>query len=341
MQNKQGFFENKVLCPYPPLNILPGAKLSKALKNFINPSSVRWAQDVASKFVQENKIEGYLYLSVDPRDYLTLSENNENWISCHSLDGDYRTGDLNYMVDNTTVVAYLCDSKDSKLRCTPLGMSWNSKKWRMLIHTDLHRVIYYNKQYPFESKKLLTYASEFLTSKLSDVFTSPVDYGFKLVQGQFENGLLPYNQINAGGRTFDMRDIIDVSTNSGFCDLIYSSVYSPVVAVNRELLNSYIDTHCCGTDKGLMKEFSDFKDLFGLKIGKYPICPVCGEHYVTREDKYLCNDCIAEYDADEDFFLKCNCCGGRVYDDEIYWFNEEPYCKHCYNELMRELEEEE
>ena len=144
--NEKGFFDNRVLLPYPSFNIPLGSKLSKSFKKFIDDSdTVRLAQDTASRFIQENKIEGYLYLSIHPLDFLTISENNEEWSSCHSLDGDYRTGNLSYMVDQTTIVAYLADDKMEHLRCLPSGMTWNSKKWRMFIHTDgIHNIYYDN-----------------------------------------------------------------------------------------------------------------------------------------------------------------------------------------------------
>ena len=57
--NKGGFFDNRVLLPYPSFNIPLGSKLSKSFKRFINSQEiVRWAQDTASRYMQENKIEG-------------------------------------------------------------------------------------------------------------------------------------------------------------------------------------------------------------------------------------------------------------------------------------------
>lgn len=78
--NKAGLFENKVVCPYPSKGIGLGAKLSKAIRKFIpDEDNVKWIQSTISRLVQTNKVEGYLYLSVDPRDFLLLSENNTNW----------------------------------------------------------------------------------------------------------------------------------------------------------------------------------------------------------------------------------------------------------------------
>lgn len=345
--NKDGFFDNKVVLPYPSKHISAGSKILRSFKHFIHaPEVTRWAQDVASRYIQENKIEGYLYLSVDPRDFLTLSENNANWSSCHSLDGDYRAGNLSYMTDNTTIVAYLASDKQEHLKCLPQGETWNNKKWRMLVHTDLENCIYYNRQYPYDCSSLMQAIHDMITERLPNIkFTEPKDYGYKAVtMPKSGQGLLPYNQINAGGRSFDMRDVIDASNYQGYCDLISSSSYTPIVAVNSDKLEDYQFVFA-RYDASFIEELGGFRKVFRTKIGDKVPCPCCGENIVTREDKFLCDECIATKDADEDFFLTCNSCYHRIYDEDVVEFvNELPYCSSCYEAMLKEdemiLEEE-
>lgn len=83
--------------------------------------------------IQEDKVTGILCLSIHPLDYLSLSENTYNWRSCHALDGEYRAGNLSYMMDNTTVVCYLKGEDEAELPHFPAEVKWNSKKWRMLL----------------------------------------------------------------------------------------------------------------------------------------------------------------------------------------------------------------
>ncbi len=337
--NTDGFFENKVVLPYPSHHIPQGAKILKSFKKFLsNQTTIRWAQDTASRFIQENKIEGYLYLSVDPRDYLTLSENDSNWYSCQSLDGDYRAGDLSYMVDNTTLVAYLSSGK-KHFNCLPQDTEWFDKKWRMLVHTNQDTCVYYNRQYPYSSDDLLEATNRMMRKLLSIDLTAPTDYGFKTVMGQFgKNRVMTYNQINAGGRTYDMRDIVDTNDYLGYCDLVSSSTYAPIVAVNFDMLADYANMVCFSNDK--QEEDKVFKKIFGIKVGEKVICPVCGEEYLNREDKLLCDDCIAENDADADFFLTCRSCYRRIY-DEVYFENAEPFCECCHHAMQEELMAEE
>lgn len=339
--NTDGFFENKVVLPYPTYHIQQGAKILKSFKKFLpNQEVTRWAQDTASRFIQENKIEGYLYLSVDPRDFLTLSENNSNWWSCQSLDGDYRAGNLSYMVDNTTIVAYLANEK-KHFNCLPQNSEWFDKKWRMLIHTNRFSCVYYNRQYPYNSKELLDATYQMIIKLFYGInFMAPMDYGFKTVIGQIDKRMLSYNQINAGGRTYDMRDIIDTSDYLGYCDLVSSSSYAPIVSVDVSMIEEYLNTIYSSDNK--QEEDELFKRIFGIKVGAKVVCPVCGKGYLNRDNKLLCDSCIAEKDADVDFFLTCHSCYRRIYDeDEIYFEGTEPFCGCCHRAMTQELKEEE
>lgn len=339
--NTDGFFENKVVLPYPTYHIQQGAKILKSFKKFLpNQEVTRWAQDTASRFIQENKIEGYLYLSVDPRDFLTLSENNSNWWSCQSLDGDYRAGNLSYMVDDTTIVAYLASEK-KHFNCLPQNSEWFDKKWRMLIHTNRFSCVYYNRQYPYNSKELLDATYQMIIKLFYGTnFMAPMDYGFKTVIGQIDKRMLSYNQINAGGRTYDMRDIIDTSDYLGYCDLVSSSSYAPIVSVDLSMIEEYLNTIYSSDNK--QKEDELFKRTFCIKVGAKVVCPVCGKGYLNQDNRLLCDSCIAEKDADEDFFLTCHSCYHRIYDnDEIYFEGAEPYCGCCHRAMIQELKEEE
>lgn len=328
--NKDGFFDNKVILPFPSKNIRTGAKILKSFRKFIaDEETIRWAQDTASKFIQENKVEGYLYLSVDPRDFLTLSENNENWWSCHSLDGDYRAGNLSYMVDDTTVIAYLADDKEEHLKCMPDWMEWNSKKWRMLIHTDMKSVVYYNRQYPYSSDGLLEEVYSTLLELLPFNFLPP-----KFISIDSKKICLS-NQLTVGSRVFDSRDIIDTSDYIGYSDLVSSNLYSPIASIK---LKDWMNLR----DQLLTKDQEEtmFKRVFGIKVGEKVICPDCGEEYLERHNSFLCPSCIADRDADEDFYFACSSCGRRLYTEEdVFHLKEECLCKACYKTAIKEGED--
>ena len=155
----------------PIYSVNKGTKFSRALKNFFDlrgedkdeqEMRLKGLQDLYSTFRQKfsSKSKGKLFLSIHPLDYITISDNNHNWSSCHNFyDGDYRIGNLNYMADKTTLVAYFCtdDKFDEDLYILP-NTKWNSKRWRVLVHLqeiDGKLVIIYNRQYPFKSDVLI------------------------------------------------------------------------------------------------------------------------------------------------------------------------------------------
>lgn len=235
------------------------------------------------------------------------------------------------MVDNTTLIAHLAPLELRHYNCLPQDMRWTNKKWRMLVHTNTTKCIYYNRQYPYFSEDLLSATHKMLTDFLPIAFAEPQDYGFKAVVGPFGERVLNYNQLNAGGRTYDLRDLVDASDYTGYCDLIHSNSYSPIVSINSDLQGDYITKYICNNKQ---EEDKFTKNLFGIKVGEKAICPVCGDGYIARNDKLLCDDCIAENDADVDFFLTCRDCGRRIYDNEPVFFDENnvAYCGYCYEE---------
>ena len=96
---ENNFFENLTfedyIVPSSGKIIKKGTKIIKAFKFFEKDKIVLDdLQTQASMLIQDDKVEGYLSFSVHPLDYLSSSENNYNWLSCHSIDGEYRAGNL-------------------------------------------------------------------------------------------------------------------------------------------------------------------------------------------------------------------------------------------------------
>lgn len=74
---------------------------------------------------------GKAVCSIDPIDYLTMSCNSSGWQSCHRINGgEFASGTISYMVDNSTVISYLASSKDTVLND---GTSFANKTWRQIV----------------------------------------------------------------------------------------------------------------------------------------------------------------------------------------------------------------
>lgn len=139
------------------VNIPKGQKVLKSFKYFIDGDKLKLLQQEASMLIQQNCVTGHLCLSIHPLDYLSISENTFNWRSCHSLDGDYGAGNLEYMADKSTVVCYLKADKNAILPHFPEHIPWNNKKWRCLLFFDDYcEFVMMGRQYPFFTESSLT-----------------------------------------------------------------------------------------------------------------------------------------------------------------------------------------
>jgi len=141
------------------VTIDPAAKtmrlLNKLAKHYHLEAEFEDFRLAHSMVLNQKQFKGTLCLSIHPLDYMTMSDNNNNWSSCMSWmgEGDYRLGTVEMMNSPYVVVAYL-RSDDVDLRWN--NYHWNSKKWRSLIIVDPTRAIISVKNYPFENKDLTT-----------------------------------------------------------------------------------------------------------------------------------------------------------------------------------------
>lgn len=314
--NRKDFFNNRLSQDYSP-ELRKGMKMIRAFKFFeTNETILKELQDRASMIIQENKVHGNLYLSVHPLDFLSSSENTYNWRSCHALDGDYRAGNLSYMLDSCTVICYLADpNKVYKLPRFPEDVQWNSKKWRMLLFLDeAGEAMMAGRQYPFMSKSALrlvqkAYLDNDYCNSLywSDWYHESIHE----VESTDDRRTLTLNDCYAyiNHRLYAMRDIIkDVKGSRHYNDLLYSSVYKP---------------YYCWSN---FPKSSKWRPKF--TIGSACICPRCGEASIAESESMVCEDC--RYD-ERDFYY-CDCCQTRVPRDEVWYVDgSEGYvCQTCY-----------
>ena len=244
--NLQDFYSNRTSCEYHIHNydgekiLLPANfKVVKAFK-FFEPDAekLKSLQSEASRIIQENIVSGYFCISVHPLDYLSLSENVHNWRSCHALDGEYRSGNLNYMVDPTTVVCYLRADKQAILPHFPEDVLWNSKKWRVLLFFSNDRtMVFAGRPYPFCADQGIELIREKVLPALdlgswTKWHDTTVNYLKDERSGQdfYFTRMIPVgNEL----KRFD-RVVQDAADTYQFDDLLRSSVYKPIWSYRRK-----------------------------------------------------------------------------------------------------------
>jgi len=333
--HRNGFFDN-ILDDNYKLNdgsILPkGMKLLKCLKFFIsNQVALEEIQNEGSRIIQENKVSGYLCVSVHPLDYLSSSENAHNWRSCHALDGEYRGGNLSYMLDNSTVICYLrAKEPEYKISRFPDSVKWNSKKWRMLVHFSEDRaMVFAGRQYPFTSENALSIVGGVLNEafKKDNFWNSSDWYCDKMKSFKFAKFSQPL--VPVGNSMVPMPELISKPAHAlNYNDILHSSCYDPYYSYhsyNSPYAQLFGDF--CGSRGG-----TGISDEIRTRfvIGSDVLCPNCG-NVIEETDGLLCRDCHNNYGEDEREFTTCDNCGSAI-DGAEYWLPVEgaTVCAYCY-----------
>lgn len=306
--------------------IIPkGMKLLRAFKYFFEDKELlTTVQDAMNLVISKCKFSGYLHLSVDPLDYLTISENNYGWRSCHALDGDYVAGNLEYMMDNATIICYIDDNTQVQLHSFPEGLKWNNKKWRMLLFcSEDGETIFAGRQYP---SPVLTDALWDLLRQLmrrmfirvyygawEDTYIMPEDtQTFKCplrqrhIVSEFDGVVYPlsslYGNVNPRKKLF-------------YDDVLFSTVYK----TPYYLFGNSLNTPDCRTRKPVITGVESVT------------CPHCGKNAIKGDtDSIWCSDCY-EVIEDDGSSYTCECCGRHYLEaNEGAWLVDDSWwCDRC------------
>ena len=320
--NIDTFFDN-VVSKSDIKEIPKGMKLIKAFKHFEdNEQTLNKIQSIASQLIQENKIKGKLCFSVHPLDFLSSSENTYNWRSCHSLDGEFRAGNLSYMVDTATFMVYLKGEDDVRLNAFPYNMTWNSKKWRVLMHaSENDELMFAGRQYPFSSKSgldtVLNIYNNLMIQDNTYTYNKYSEWSNKYVDSTTDDLDLAHRYLCISRHLVELEEVI----TSGIYALNYNDV-----------LNSTCYTYPYYT----LLNIGHFHDINALK--KHPIivggsveCLHCNCHPIELSETMMCPDCELKYGYEEnDNYTHCTCCDTRLWVDDAYWVGDECLCQSCF-----------
>ena len=116
-----------------------GDKISKCIGKILDLYDITPAEkdSVLIKFsmlIQGVKAKGSAVLSIDPIDYITMSENNSNWESCHAMSGCFRTGPFAYLQDCSTTISYVKPKDDCVFTYgDSKTLTYSNKNWRQIV----------------------------------------------------------------------------------------------------------------------------------------------------------------------------------------------------------------
>ena len=334
--NADTFFDNVISDTSVKEEIPKGMKLIKAFKYFEKDKAIlSHMQDLASQYIQENKIKGILCFSVHPLDFLSSSENTYNWRSCHALDGEYRGGNLSYMVDETTFMVYLKGEKGNvRLPRFPHDVPWNDKKWRMLIHAAKDdSLMFASRQYPFASKPGIDMVLNVYNNLLvkegnpQHPWRGPNRYNnwSQYYIDRYTRHDNHFDEVEKLGTRYliinsFLADINQVMTEGSgalnYNDVLCSTCYDfPYYAISSEWWGH------------ISKLVSN-----PIVVGGAVKCVQCGCDYVHNPETMKCDDCHCDDCDYDDNYVYCSCCDSRTWYEDIYYVgnSEEPVCEYCF-----------
>lgn len=327
---KESFYDNIVNKTYitkTGLEIKKGSKIIRAFKHFIKDEELlRNLQDRASRLIQENSVTGTLCLSVNPLDFLSVSENAANWRSCHALDGEFRSGGLSYMLDKSTIIAYLRTDEKVKLPHFPESVPWNNKLWRCMIHfsSDFNMMMA-GRQYPYS---LGTSVLEAITHSafIGEIFGRYDDWDNEYMGNCYvQNARGRSKWVNprylvVNQRFMSLEDLIKSGQGAlNYNDLLESSTYT------RPYYTMRIEQAWWTSD--------EFTDLTGYNtkfiIGAGFNCLACGLNSVNDSESMTCYDCYQQ--INDVYRWYCDYCSTGLRDEDFMaTVGGNILCENCY-----------
>lgn len=334
-----------------PFKISKGMKAMKVLQKLSTMLDMSEAEFekfrlLHSQVLNNKMLKGTLCLSIHPMDYMTMSDNANNWESCMSWDdgGCYRAGTLECMNSVNTIVAYLVsDSREYEVSYGQ-GLYWNSKKYRQLVHINKDMIMT-NKGYPYRNDQL----SEIVLNWVAELAGERYE-GKNYSEDDCENGELP-----------EKIKRIDVYTDAMYNDF-HNSAYAffrfakdcePDAwgEVSLDISEGYgANCLCCG------EKLYDSDGLYCDECVDFEYCDCCGERIRRGDETYYleCGDNVCQC-CYEDHCSYCEECDSYYYNDDVSYIDREEldklvdgdrkcegyYCVNCQNNFEYKEEEEE
>lgn len=338
------------------LTISSGVKVAKSIKqiykyfygdelNENHKNTLLKIQMLLSNAQQKSKLKGDLYLSVHPLDFLTMSTNNHNWVSCHALNHCYSAGNFAYIQDACTCVVYLLTPGNEKVQLhkLPEGCLWNDKSWRMLMFlSEDKKFAASGRHYPFEVKAFEHEAALVLVPSCNHWRYHGKEYVRKLTlydrmcSAEEDNPDEPDcyyfadrdRKFVLGYELHTIGDVIILNENRPneeprfYCDILDSGCYTP---------------HFYHSNKGEDYLYNAGEYIPRLHIGKNGCgCLCCGEDASCQSFGLpFCKECFLDYDKTdiaEDWWT-CSACGFQAHEDETHYVTDKHgniYCHDCY-----------
>lgn len=318
------------------------AEIDKLRQDFVNCHSV---------ILNDKMIKSTLSISIHPLDFMTMSDNGNDWESCMSWinNGCYHQGTVEMMNSNCVLCCYLhneekpwCfkdreDGDESEEDKTEIEKAsedwfWNNKKYRQLVYVTKDIVVM-GKPYPFCNNEI----SKKILDEVKKLFTDNLNWEYSFGPEEYKdmkwiNGARSMDRAKEFARQHEtVKHNLIIETKAMYNDLVRDSYqsywcYRNKVAGTKVITASGPATCLCCS--GSVTEYQDDWDYFDrYNHTDEVICRSC-------RAKIRCSECgrptkgkrisilnskgevvksLCEYCVHAGTILKCHCC------EKWYW----------------------
>lgn len=277
-----------------------------------------------SLILNDNQVKGDMVFSIHPLDFLTMSDNNSDWISCMSWKdgGCYHVGTIEMMNSNNVICCYL-ESKEPYFFDN--NQQWSNKKWRQLFYVTKD-IIVSGKPYPYHNNDITKHFLQVLRDLAKNNLNWNYNFGIEqYLDMKHITGMYSMNR----ARTW-------IATNQAWKhNILFDSK-----GMYNDMLNDQDTRYWCIRNKVNHTKIISYS-------GKAN-CLCCGEEIIVKEyddvveeynDRYL-NTGSSICEPCKDKFFKCKECGyvNPLEKHKVYINSrgeKEILCEHCWTHNIK------
>ena len=305
-------------------------KILEYFKEFYDEEINNMFKDFCNKLsliTNDKFFKGNLCLSIHPMDYITMSDNAENWTSCMNwtneggAGGCYHVGTVEMMNSNCVIVAYFESGSKTFAWKNELSHEWNSKKWRVLLYATKD-ILVSGKSYPYYNEKLTYAALNFLHELAEKNLGWKYQYGIERYldmihitnSERMENNKnwIRYGNVKKHNIIFDSRGMYNDMLNAAHYDYwCYRNKVKHNIVINYSGKSTCL---CCDNQ---VAEFVCDDDDYNNRYEEtgQVVCSEC-------RDKYSCVRCHLLFNQ--------TCLNNK----SLFEYNGEFYCDDCAKEAF-------
>lgn len=311
------------------LKVFKGMKpmkiLAKFVKEFNGPADAFEAFRIwHSKQLGQRRIDGELCLSIHPLDFMTMSDNSNDWTSCMRwrplkntplhAHGDYRGGTVSCMNSPYIIMAYL-HNPDHKYKIDE-DWVWNSKRWRELFIVQ-EGIITEIKGYCFQDENLTNTSLMWI----KELAKQNLNWEYNNEEINVISDLTPED---------NERSVLLTFTPGTF---MYKDMGTLPIHRGRVNFEKLLDTKLYDIEDGPAYGKNKMTTFVNIPYGGEATCMCCGKLRYTDEEIEGLENSVFCTDCEE--IPRCAHCGSPLYsNNEMYYVDEydSAICEACWED---------